>query len=406
MTHHSGRDGVLAAVGLGTLEERAYRAVLALGSPATEAVRESLDLTAEQVDDALDRLAAKGLVSRTTGSAPTRLVAAPITIAADALLHARFVELQAARSELAQLAHDYRAAHGANAVEDVGEIVRADAVPALFTQLQRRATREVRLVTIPPYAVAADQNAIEFEQLARGVRYRSLYTHEALEQTGALAEIHRCVLAGEQARALPSAPTKLAIFDQSCAMLPLARDGRAVGPQDSVVVRDCPLLDALAELYERLWLTAVQFGPAVSDAVDGQRRPRPDGMSASEARLLAMLLAGMTDDAIGRQFGVARRTVVRRVHQLMERAKAGNRLQLVLRAAQLGWIDVDRPGTGVRVAIEPTARGSRPALPLAVGTGTAARAPIAPRRATAPQPATRRMCDNGALAASPCLPNC
>jgi hypothetical protein len=53
-----------------------------------------------------------------------------------------------------------------------------------------------------------------------------------------------------------------------------------------------------------------------------------------------LLLAGMTDDAIGRQLGLARRTVVRRVHELMARAKASNRLQLILRAAQLGWIDV------------------------------------------------------------------
>lgn len=380
MTERTARVGVLAAVGLSVLEERAYRMVLALGSPAPQTVQDNLNVTTEQAEHALDRLAAKGLVSRTTGP-PERLVAAPVTIAADALLHARFVQLQAARSELAQLAHDYRAAHGANAVDEVGEIVRADAVPALFTQLQQQATSEVRLVTIPPYAVAADQNATEFEQLARGVRYRSLYTHEALEQPGALAEIHRCVLAGEQARALPSAPTKLAIFDRSCAMLPLARGGRPVGPQDSIVVQDSPLLDALTELFERLWLTAVQFGPALGDAADAVRRPGRDGISAIEARLLAMLLAGMTDDAIGRQFGVARRTVVRRVHQLMQRAKAGNRLQLVLRAAQLGWIDVERPSAGLRAGSEPAGRASRTAAPLAVrhrdGAGSA------PHRASA-----------------------
>jgi DNA-binding CsgD family transcriptional regulator len=214
--------------------------------------------------------------------------------------------------------------------------------------------------------VAADKNATEFEQLARRVRYRSLYTHEALEQPGALAEIHRCMLAGEQARALPSAPTKLAIFDGSCAMLPLTRGGQPVGPQDSVVIRDSPLLDALTELFERLWLTAVQFEPALRDAADAVWHPGRDAISAIEARLLAMLLAGMTDDAIGRQFGVARRTVVRRVHQLMQRAKAGNRLQLVLRAAQLGWIDVDRPSAVARASRARGVRGARTAAPLAV----------------------------------------
>jgi len=75
-------------------------------------------------------------------------------------------------------------------------------------------------------------------------------------------------------------------------------------------------------------------------------RSRPAGggqvISAWEARLLAMLLAGLTDDAIGRQLGVARRTVVRHIHQLMAYAKATNRLQLVLRAVQFGWIDVAR----------------------------------------------------------------
>lgn len=332
---------MLEAVGLTPIEERTYRMLVRARSMTPADLRSQLGLTVEQADVVFGSLAAKGLVTSTTGPAK-RLVAAPVEVAGEALLLRRLQELQAARLEFARIAADYRTAAGHTSVDEMIEIAPNDAVPTLFEQLQRRARTEVWTITTPPYAVPSDENSVEIEQLACGVSYLGLYTQAALEEPGALETIRRYVEVGEQARMQPSLSLKMAIFDREIALVPIVGGPGAGGLSDSLIVHPCSLLDALIELFERLWLSAVPLDPLLAGpSVVGRAAPNAGrGISAQESRLLALLLAGMTDDAIGRQLGLARRTVVRRVHQLMSRAKATNRLQLILRAAQLGWIEV------------------------------------------------------------------
>lgn len=329
---------MLHAAGLTQIEERAYRLLVRLRSATPEYLRKQLDLSAEQADLAFGGLAAKGLVTSTTGAA-RRLIATPPDVAGEALLLNRLKELQAARIEFVQLADLYRASTARMSIDEMIEIAPAEALPTLFTQLQRQATREVWVITVPPYAVPADGNSVELERLASGVAYLGLYTQAALEEPGAIEMIRPYVAAGEQARMLPNLGMKLGVFDRKVAMVPLGR-GRLAGPGDALIVRESTLLDALIELFDRLWQSAIPLEPLVSGAA-----PANPAISAEESRLLTLLLAGLTDDAIGRQLGLARRTVVRRAHQLMERAKASNRLQLIWRAAQLGWIQPN--GTGL-----------------------------------------------------------
>ena len=58
----------------------------------------------------------------------------------------------------------------------------------------------------------------------------------------------------------------------------------------------------------------------------------------STRRSSALLLAGLTDQAIGNQLGLSLRTVQRRVSQLMERARVATRLQLGHEAGRRGWL--------------------------------------------------------------------
>jgi DNA-binding CsgD family transcriptional regulator/DNA-binding MarR family transcriptional regulator len=301
-------------------------------------LREQLGLSVEQADAVFGGLAAKGLVTSTTGPAK-RLIAAPVDVAGEALLLRRLEELQAARLEFGRIAEEYRSAAGRASVDEMIEIAPSDAVPTLFEQLQRRARSEVWTITTPPYAVPSDMNSVELERLASGVSYLGLYTQAALEEPGALETIRQYVEAGEQARMQPSLSLKMAVFDREIALVPIVGGPGTGGLSDSLLVHPCSLLDALIELFERLWLSAVPLDPLLSETTVGRATHR-HSITAQESRLLALLLAGMTDDAIGRQLGLARRTVVRRVHHLMSRAKATNRLQLILRAAQLGWIEV------------------------------------------------------------------
>jgi DNA-binding CsgD family transcriptional regulator/DNA-binding MarR family transcriptional regulator len=333
---------MLKAVGLTPVEEQVYRALVRARSMSPAEIRQRLDLSSEQADAVFGSLAAKGLVTSTAGSSK-RLVVAPVDVAGEALLLRRLEELQTARLEFVRLAEEYRSVGGSNSVDELIEIAPAEAVPMLFEQLQRQAQSEVWMITAPPYAVPSDKNSVEIERLACGVAYLGLYTREALEEPGAVETIRHYVDAGEQARMLPGLTMKLAVFDRKVAIVPVSHASRISGGSDCLIVHVCSLLDALMELFERLWVSAMPMAPMLSGAGSPGAAPpaRSQAISPQESQLITLLLAGMTDDAIGRQLDIARRTVVRRVQQLMARAKAANRLQLILRAAQLGWVDVN-----------------------------------------------------------------
>jgi DNA-binding CsgD family transcriptional regulator len=381
---------MLEAVGLTPTEERAYRLLVRAGSMSPAELCQQLVVSSEEADAVFGRLAAKGLITSTATGPSKRFIAAPVDVAGEALLHRRFEELQAARLEFAKIAEEYCPAGSRPAVDEMIEIVPREAVSALFEQFQRNAKSEVWTITMPPYAVPSDQNSVEIEQLARGVSYLALYTRAALEEPGAIEMIRHYVEAGEQARMQPGLAGKMAIFDGEVALMPAGRWHPLAGAPDSLVVHPSALLDALIELFERLWLSAVPLDSLVcGDGLGDRAGPASGGrvISAWESRLLVMLLAGMTDDAIGHQLGLARRTVVRRIHQLMAYAKVTNRLQLILRAVQLGWIDVTRraPESAPWRAHEPPAAATSQALASRRRAGPAAQLQQRAIRAARPQ---------------------
>ncbi|MET7787527.1 hypothetical protein ABZS93_13045 [Streptomyces sp900116325] len=66
-------------------------------------------------------------------------------------------------------------------------------------------------------------------------------------------------------------------------------------------------------------------------------QPRGE-LTDDDIELLTLLLSGLTDVGIARQLRMGRRTVQRRVRDLMDRAAATSRIQLGWQAARLGWI--------------------------------------------------------------------
>ena len=62
------------------------------------------------------------------------------------------------------------------------------------------------------------------------------------------------------------------------------------------------------------------------------------GLPELDARILGLLLAGLTDQAVANQLGLSMRTVQRRVRALMDRVSADTRLQLGFHAARNNWL--------------------------------------------------------------------
>ncbi|MER7420892.1 LuxR C-terminal-related transcriptional regulator [Micromonospora peucetia] len=298
-------------------------------------------LSPADAEAALSGLVAAGLLAVAEHDL-NAVTAAPPDLAGEALLLSRLQELHEARGELHRLAQEYRTAPRQRDQSDIIEFIPAHAVAQRFDQIQRRARHEVLIVDAPPHLGPIPTNHTQTARLAAGVRYRTVYDRRGLEDDGGLARVRHYMALGEQARVLDRTPTKLVLVDREYALLPVTNDQLAI-ESGSVLIHRSPLLDTLVTYFEMLWLCGL--------ALDA---PGDAALSEKDATLLTLLLAGFTDEAISRQLGIGRRTVVRRVKALMDRAGVATRMQLGWQASQLGWVTASWRADGLRLPDLPT----------------------------------------------------
>jgi DNA-binding NarL/FixJ family response regulator len=138
--------------------------------------------------------------------------------------------------------------------------------------------------------------------------------------------MQRLVAAGMQLRVLPHVPTHLTICDRRFAVVPIDPDDRST--LGSMFIGPSGALTALIELFECLWARAVPLGAPAA----------PDPASEAEARLVALLTAGMKDESIARELGVSQPTVTRRITRLLGTLDAASRFQAGVQAARRGLV--------------------------------------------------------------------
>lgn len=319
--------GVLGAVGVGSDVERVYRALLARPASTPDDLSTEMrspSVSVETVDSALRRLRTLGLVSRLSGRA-LRYTAVEPDAAIEALVRSRSAELEQVRTasmELSALFHAARQTEGGGGAIQL--LDGPDELGRWFVRLQHQVREEMLVLDRPPYALAST-NPVEPVSLSRGVRWRAIYTPEALEAEGALEEIQSLAAAGEQGRVLPELPVKLAVADRRIALLPLSFD---LVHAQVALVRDSTLLDALVALFEQYWRQAVPIGADRSESeID------PDDQA-----LVTLMTGGLTDTAIARQMGWSTRTMRRRTARLFALLSVTNRFQAGVQAVRRGWI--------------------------------------------------------------------
>jgi sugar-specific transcriptional regulator TrmB/DNA-binding CsgD family transcriptional regulator len=260
-------------------------------------------------------------VSRLSGR-PRRYAAVEPDVALETLIRDREQALAALRTAAAEMTVLFRGerAGRAGAVEIV---TGRDEVARRFLRLQHGVREEMRMLDRPPYVLAAT-NPVEPGALRRGVRWRAVYAPEALEQPGALEDLHKLASLGEQARVAGGIPVKLAIADSDAALVSVRMEQATT---EAALVHSSALLDALIRLFEFMWEHAAPLGT-------DPRSP----LTEEDRRLLTLLLAGLKDDAIARQLGLSTRTMRRRMKHLMELLGADNRFQAGAQAVRRGWI--------------------------------------------------------------------
>jgi len=347
MAQQSGRDGRdaellgdVAGLPLGLLA--AYRVLVATPTSDAAAVAAALGVPADDAAARLDALAARGFATplAVPGRAPDataarRFAAAPPSVTLGAAVAAREEAVRRAQAELDVLEEMYRlAGAGGGRADDVVQVVRgADAVARWFGRVQAGAREEVAALVQHPVAVtSADQNTVEGELVARGVRYRVLLERPMLETfPGGLDAFAESLAAGEEARVAESVPLRMVVVDRELAFLPVLADPERASAA-AILVRPSALLTGLVALFDALWSTAA---PVVLHA--SAAAPGTGATDDLDARLLSLLLAGQTDEAAAHQLGVSLRTVQRRVRDLMDRAGVRTRVQLGWHAARADW---------------------------------------------------------------------
>lgn len=327
---------MLDVLGLNAIEEGAYRRLVALPSGSVDGLADDLGTEAGRLTEALHSLEHKGLVARST-STPGHFVASPPDLAIGSLIVQRQEDIQRARLQLTELVSQYRGSSADRNDTDVIDVVHGEqAVAQRFAQLQRGAREEVlALVKSSVAVVSAEENVDEESALNRGVTYRVVLERAAFGKPGFVDMVTESVRAGELIRVTGDLPLRLVVADRQLALLPLAPTSTNSG-SGALLVHPSGLLDALLHLFDLVWEGANEVLPTDS-GIEELAASRIDEV---DARILTLLLAGLTDQAIGGQLGISLRTVQRRVHQLMNRAQVVTRFQLGHEAGRRGWVGV------------------------------------------------------------------
>lgn len=338
---------MLDVIGLTPAEEELYRCLLQLTTARPDELAGRLGRPRAQVVEQVEALRAKGLVQPTGNDPDAPLRPTAPDVALGATLLRRQEDLEAARRRVTQLAEEYRSGLRRHHVDHLVEVIRGGRMLRdRLRDMQNSARDEVLwFCRANPLAMAGPENVEEFDALARGVSYRAIYERDLLLEPGALADLAKGVAAGEQARVLDRLPVRLAIVDARTAICPLVPD-RDGGEPSAAVIGRSQLLDALLALFESHWrmATRLRLDDPLPVAATEHRRDEDDRPAdgyqpdAEEARLLSLFVAGVPDKSIASQLGVSRRTVQRRLADLMAAAGVDTRPGLAFQVARRGWL--------------------------------------------------------------------
>jgi DNA-binding NarL/FixJ family response regulator len=324
---------MLAVLGLTAQEEAVYRLMLGRTSVGPAELATTAAMSERQVAQALTGLIGRGLI---TATALDTYAAAPPAVALGSLISERREELRTAEVALATFAEEHRAASAGRTIGDLIEvIVGVDALRQRFLQVQHAASGQLRMfVTAPFVAVPPGENTAEHAAIDRGVAVRVVLDRDAVCGPGMTAEVVDSLRYGVQIRVAPALPMKLVLADADLGLVPLAIQAGA--EPGAVLLQRSGLLAALDALFETTWRQAypLELSKLDPEAVVEVSQEEPTEL---DRKVLGLLMAGLTDQAVATQLDLSLRTLQRRLRYLMDLAGAESRLQLGWHAARNGW---------------------------------------------------------------------
>jgi DNA-binding CsgD family transcriptional regulator len=337
---------LLAVAGLDAVSERIYLFVLHRLSITGPEVAHRFELDGAVVTARLEQLRDMGLVSRSSGDDAYAVVDPRVALSAVAAgLGDQVARL---RDSIPHLADQFAASISRDDPAGNTRVIadRAD-VANWYVRMQHEATTELMIFDRPPY-VSSPLEPLEAVVIARGIRWRGLYTPESFSRDGAWDETARLAEQGEESRIVPELPIKLVIADRRTALVSLSQDGVH---HDALVTESPSLVNLLSLVFEEHWSRGLPLFTAGADdrgahvaldeATNASGAKNTIGGRAAtveERSLLALIGAGLTDDAIAERLGISSRSLRRRTARLMEDLGAANRFRAGVEAARRGWV--------------------------------------------------------------------
>ncbi|GGN78419.1 hypothetical protein GCM10010112_52190 [Actinoplanes lobatus] len=327
---------MLGALGLNPDHEAVYCVLAGRTQASLAELAETLHVPTFAIEVALTHLTACGLVKSTLDGA---YAAAPPAVALGAMISERQAELRSAELALVTLAEEHRKAMADRTISELIEVITGvEAIRHRFAQIQHAARTQVRsFVTAPFVAVPPGANPVESQMVAQGVRYRVAIDRSALAEPGVAAETMESLRQGVEVRVAASLPIKLMLADSELALVPLTvTPGEDPG---AVLLHRSGLLTAMDALFETVWRHAHPLDASVlGDLTTADAgRTEADTPTALDRKILALLLAGLTDQAVATQLDLSLRTLQRRLRHLMDLAGVQSRMQLGWYAARHDW---------------------------------------------------------------------
>jgi sugar-specific transcriptional regulator TrmB/DNA-binding CsgD family transcriptional regulator len=319
---------VLHALGLGDEEDAVYAYLLGSTPSTVEDVQAGTALRDAQARRALARLEGAGFVLRPPGQ-PERFAAEPPGVV-DAAILRKLADLREAQIRIGQFAARYRAERLEADGVGVFEVIRgAGAMHERTREMVTSARTEALNMVKSPLTSLLPAEHVEPGAAVHG---RVVFDKDMVTDADALDAIADRPGKHYEVRVHTLVPVKMLAIDRSMALLPVRQDD--VTPV-GVLITKSAVLDSFLALFDYVWETAVSL-PSAAHAEAAHLEQSP--LTPENSRLLSLLLAGLTDQAIAGHFRVSVRTIERRIRALMESAHVRTRTQLAWEAARQHWL--------------------------------------------------------------------
>jgi DNA-binding CsgD family transcriptional regulator len=157
------------------------------------------------------------------------------------------------------------------------------------------------------------------------IKWRAIYGTDSVAPTTTPGGIDAIAQCGGQVRLLPRISMNMGLADEAVAVVQLT-----AGAAGALLIQSSVIVGALREYFELLWERAIPFGDATGS---------PGQLPPTQARILNLLVQGLSDDAIADRMDSSLTTVRRQVTAIRESLGARTRFELGVLAVRRGLVD-------------------------------------------------------------------